>query len=238
MGVNVYEYLMFDGVSSEEYHIHISGSKTYESPKRDIESISVPGRNGDLHIDGGRFENIDIEYPAFCVDHFQENYEAFKAFLHSRIGYKRLEDSYHPGYYRRALFKDSLKPNMTPRNIAGDFSIVFNCDPRRFLTDGEKAIEVTSGSQIKNPTMFDSNPIIRAYGAGSMTVNGTALAITSASTYTDIDCETQEAYKGSINCNSYLTLTDDDFPVLSPGNNTITFSGFSKIEITPNWYTV
>ena len=239
MGVNVYEYLIFDGVSTEDFGVHISGSGTYDSPKRDIESCSIPGRDGDLHIDHGRFENISIEYPAFCVDNFTENFDAFKAFMHSRAGgYKRLEDSYHHGYYRRAAYNDSLTPNMTPRNKAGDFTIVFDCDPRRFLTDGEEPIEVTTGSQLKNPTYFNSRPLIRAYGTGSFTIEGVTVTITSANVYTDIDCELEDAYKGSTNCNGNITLINGEFPRLKPGLNTITFTGLTRLIITPNWWTV
>jgi phage-related protein len=68
-----------------------------------------------------------------------------------------------------------------------------------------------------------------------MTINGVTLAISSADVYTDLDCNIQEAYKGSTNCNGNVT---GDFPELVPGSNTIRFSGFSKLEIVPHWYTI
>ena len=233
------EYLMFDGKSSLDYGVIISGSGVYNSPARDIESIAIPGRNGELHIDNGRFENIKVTYPAFIVKDFEHNFNAFKAMLKSTIGYKRLEDSYQPKYYRLGLFSDELNPSMAVRNVAGSFNISFDCDPRLFLKSGEEVIEYTSsGQQIKNPTEFNSKPLIRAYGTGSVTVGGITITVNTADVYTDLNCELMEAYKGSTNCNGNITVNSYKFPELLPGLNTITFNGLSKVEITPNWWTI
>lgn len=234
----IYEYLTYDGVSSLDFGVKISGSGTFDAPVRDIESISIPGRNGDLHIDNGRFNNIDITYPAYITEHFSKNFDAFKAFLLSKRGYKRLVDTYHPDHYRLAIFNNALTPDMTPRNLAGSFDLVFNCDPRRFLMTGDKPIEVTTGASIKNPTLFDAKPLIRVYGTGTITVGGISVVVNSANVYTDLDSELEEAYKGTTNCNGNITLTNGQFIKLAPGLNTITFSNFSKVEITPRWWTV
>lgn len=238
MGVIPYEYLYFAGKSSEDFDCHISGSGTFDNPQRDISNVSVPGRNGDLHVDNGRFNNIEVVYPAFIVNNFRKNYDALKAFLTSQRGYKRLQDSYHPDYYRLAMFTGRLDPKLTTLNRAASFEICFDCDPRRFLVAGENTVEITSPGEIYNRTRFEALPLIRAYGTGSMTVNGTTIQITTADGYTDIDCELQEAYKGSTNCNGNIVLTDGKFPVLSPGLNEITFTGITKFEITPRWWTI
>lgn len=234
----VYEYLTYDGVSSEDFNVHISGDGTYDAPQRDVETISIAGKNGDLHLDNGRFNNIEIRYSAFCVDNFAHNYGAFKAFLTSKRGYKRLEDTYHPEYYRRAAYNDKLTPSMTPRNLAGSFDIVFDCDPRCFLKSGEVEREVVSGGYIKNPTLFDANPLIRAYGSGTLAINDVSVRISTSGTYTDIDCDIQEAYEGSINRNGNISLVSGEFPKLKAGLNSITYTGLSKVIITPNWWTV
>lgn len=239
MGV-IYEYLTYDGKSSLDYKVHISGSGTYDSPKRDVEAISIPGRNGDLHIDNERFENIDIVYPAYITEDFDSNFVAFKGFLQSKIGYKRLEDSYHQDFYRKAIYLDSLIPNMSARNRAGTFDIKFNCDPRMFLKSGEAYAAMSSGGKIKNPTLFNALPIIKVYGNGTFTIGDISVKISGASRYTYIDCDLQEAYGETMaeNRNSLITLNDGKFPYLSPGDNTVTYTGFTSIEIKPNWWTI
>lgn len=243
MGLVVYEYLRFDGKSSLDYDVRISGSGTYAAPARDVQSVSVPGRNGDLHIDNGRFSNVKIKYPAYITKNFRENFDAFKAFMLSRIGYKKLEDSYHPEYYRMACYSQAVEPKMSTLNRAGSFDLVFDCDPRRFLKSGTRA-KVYSGAGIvfnlKNPTEFQAKPLIRAYGTGTIDINGRTITITQANEYTDINSESENAYKGSTNCNANITFGNSWhlFPVLVPGLNVISFTGLTSIEVTPNWWTI
>ena len=234
----VYEYFTFAGKSSEDFSAHISGSGTYVSPARDVESIKIPGRNGDLHIDNGRFDNITIIYPAFITEKFEENYNALKGFLCSQTGYRDLFDSYHPDHYRRARFVGNITPEMAALNRAGSFDLSFDCDPRLFLKRGDITKEFTAAGSLRNPTLYNAKPLIRAYGTGTLSVGGIAVQITSANVYTDLDCELQEAYKGSTNCNGNITLTDGIFPELSPGSNSITITGITKLEITPRYWTV
>lgn len=236
MGV-IYEYLTFNNKSSRDFEVWISGSGTFNAPERDVENITVPGRNGDLHIDHGRFKNIQIVYPAFITKDFRANFDAFKAFMLSQRGYKRLCDTYSPEVYRMAAYKSTIEPKMTARNLAGSFNIVFDCDPRRFLVSGEQKKTYTAAGELRNPTLYPSAPLIRAYGNGSLTINDTTLTIAGISDYIDIDCDLQEAYKGSESLNSKVTLDDGSFPRLEPGTNEISFT-VSTIEITPRWWTV
>jgi len=234
----VYEYLTFAGKSSEDFRAHISGSGTFISPKRNVENISIPGRNGDLHIDNGKYDNIQITYPAFITDNFRENYEALKAFLLSRTGYEELADSYHPDNFRIARFIGDLNPQMSTLNRAGSFELSFDCDPRFFLKNGKEIVTISGSGQIYNRTLYASKPLIRAYGTGTLTIAGTSVQITSANSYTDIDCDAQEAYKGNANCNGNIILTNGKFPEIPPGLISISLSGLTKIEITPRWWTV
>lgn len=235
MGV-VYQYFTFNGKSSRDFEVWISGSGTFNAPRRDVESIAVPGRNGNLHIDNGRFDNIEITYPAFIVKAFRQNFDAFKAYMNAQSGYKVLRDSYHPEYYRKARFAGELQPEMTTLNREGTFDIVFDCDPRRFMISGEKLRQFT-GETIMNPTLFPSKPLIRVYGTGTLRVNDISVVISNADEYTDINSEIEEAYKGSVNCNGNITLTDGEFPVLKSGSNSISYTG-NRIDIAPNWWTV
>lgn len=237
MGV-VYEYLTFDGTSSRDFEVWISGNGTFDAPERDVESIEIPGRNGDLHIDNERFRNISITYPAFITKDFRHNFDAFKAYMLSKRGYKRLEDSYHPDYYRLASYKNALSPDMAPLNRAGSFDIVFDCDPRRFLKSGEIVYTSTPSSRIstmKNPTLYTAKPLLEVDQVGTITINGIRIIVSAAPTI--IDCDIEEAYYGAINRNGDITLMDGKFPSLVPGNNTIDHT-MSTLKITPRWWTI
>ena len=47
-----------------------------------------------------------------------------------------------------------------------------------------------------------------------------------------------EAYKGNVLKNYAISLDSTDFPVLSPGDNTIVFDGVTSATITPRWWTL
>jgi phage-related protein len=48
-----------------------------------------------------------------------------------------------------------------------------------------------------------------------------------------------DAFCGAVNANEFVTITGDDFPVLTPGANNISLSGhISNIQITPRWFTL
>lgn len=235
MGLN---YFYFNGKSSAEFGVFISGEHTWATPREDMDIIAVPGKNGTVSISRGRYENIDITYPCFIADDFDKNFSAFKAYLMSQSGRCKLYDTYHSDVYRIARYLGGIFPQMTQLNRHGEFEITFDCDPRRFLTNTSTLVEHTTGVGIKNDTRFTAKPLIRAYGTGTVTIGSISVTVNTASGYTDLDCEIQEAYKDSTNCNGNITLTNGEFPVIEPGINAFTYTGFSKVEIALNLWTI
>lgn len=134
--------LVFGGINSIDHGVWITGSGTFSAPERDYETVSVPGRNGDLIIDNGRWRNISVTYPAFIQSDFDARMSAFRALMCSKIGYQRLEDDYHPDEYRLGVFSNGITPSMRQRNKGGEFDITFNCKPQRFLKIGEEPTQI------------------------------------------------------------------------------------------------
>lgn len=232
-------YLTFAGKNCRDFGVVISGAKSFGTAERDLEQISIPGRNGDLFYDNGRYKNVTVSYDASIVNRFRENYNGFNAWLMSQDGYKRLEDSYQPDYYRMARFSVGLQAEPVIRLGVGSFTITFNCKPQKFLKSGDVPVKFTAAGNIYNATSFEAKPLIRCYGtSGTATVNGTPVTVTGCSSYVDLDCELMEAYEGSTSRNSTTTLTNGEFPTLEAGENAVSFSGFSSVEITPRFWTI
>lgn len=231
-------FIIFNGQSLRDFGVYISGLNTYNAPSRDVDSVKVPGRNGTLTMDNGRYNNINVTYPAFICNNYDARVEALRNFLLSQSGYKRLEDTYHPEEFRLARWAGEFTADTLDALIAGQFDLTFDCYPQRFLKEGEKQIELTANGSVNNIYSQTALPLIRAYGTGSFSINGISVTISSALTYTDIDCELQECYKDSLstNRNAYVTLTNGEFPKLSPGANAVTMSGISKLIITPRFW--
>lgn len=171
-----YKQFTFDGESSGNYGVYITGSAVYNSPKRDVELIEIPGRNGAFVLDNGRFENIEVTYPAGIYAESQEEFAQaisdLRNMLASRKGYCRLTDEYNPEEYRMAVYKSGLDVDPVAFQRAGEFSITFDCKPQRWLKDGETAVAVDSGDALTNPTRFESRPLLEATGSGAIQFNG------------------------------------------------------------------
>lgn len=231
-------YITFDSQDLRNYGLYISGSNVFNAPERAYDVITIPGRNGALLGSERRLDNIEVSYPAFIYSNLKNNIAGLRSFLLSRVGYKRLIDTYHPSEYRLGYYAGGLDAEMTAKLDAGQFDLTFNCKPQRFLLSGDTPVTLTASGTVTNPTLFDAQPLIRVYGTGSITVNGVTITISEADSYTDIDCELMEAYKGSALKNYAISLDSTDFPVLSSGNNTITLNGVTSATITPRWWTL
>lgn len=232
-------YFTFNGNDSCDYGIWISGSGTYDAPSRDMDKISVPGRNGDLLLNNNRFNNVSISYPAFISKDFYTKFDSFKAVMLSEAGYLRLEDTYHPDEYRMAQFVGPMNPDVKVLNIAGEFDIKFDCKPQRWLKSGEVALTITEDTTIINPTLYIAKPLVRVYGTGTLAIGSETIEINTVDEYIDIDCELMDAYKGSDNCNSDIELTSGGFFELTSGSNGIVMdSTITSIELYPRWWTI
>ena len=174
MAVNT---ITFGGVNSADYGIYISGEGVFNAPVRDAEMISIPGRDGSFLLDNGRYENIEVTYPAFNTETdkatFIAQVDAFRNVIASQKGYQRLEDTFHTDEYRMASFIGGLEINPVLYNDhTSQFEIVFNCKPQRFLKSGESAVAKANNSTITNPTLFDAHPLIsfNASADGTITI--------------------------------------------------------------------
>ena len=168
--------ILFGEVDSADYGIYISGEGVFDAPKRSIEMVSVPGRNGDIVIDNGYYENIEVTYPSFNYEpdlaSFRLALAQFRNALVSQTGYQRLSDTFHPDEYRMAIYSAGLEVDPIKYNTAAKFDIKFDCKPQRYLVSGEESVEVTSGQDLVNPTLYDAEPLLAVEGHGAIHFNG------------------------------------------------------------------
>lgn len=134
--------LIFGGVNSADFNVYISGGGTFSAPQRDVEAVSVPGRNGDLIIDNGKWNNIEVRYPTFIPSGFEHNIEAFRSAICRKKGYQRLEDTYHPDEYRLGMLSSGIDPSTKYMNQSASMDLVFNCKPQRFLKVGDEPVQI------------------------------------------------------------------------------------------------
>ena len=177
-----YEGFIFDGENSRTYGVYVTDVKVFGTPVRNVEMVTIPGRNGAFSLDNGNFDNIEVKYTcAMSADtpaDFNDAISDLRNMLASRIGYKRLEDEINTSEYRMAVYKGGLEvPTMNKQT--GTFDVVFDCKPQRFLKSGETAVSVADGGTITNPTLFDARPMLEVYGYGDININGETVSILS-----------------------------------------------------------
>lgn len=234
MGVS--EHIFFDGVDLSDFGALAVNGNIYASAARDYEAISVPGRNGALFIDRGGYENVTRRYDVYFSGPMAAgNAARLRTYLTTRTGYKRLEDTLHPDEYCLGCFRGGLDSSMETVRYVG-YVLEFDCKPQRFLKEGDETVAFTAGGTLANPEPTTARPLIRVYGAGTVTVGGAAFTVAaSANAYVDVDSEIEDCYCGGVNCNSLVTL--DDFPTLGPGQSAVVLGeGITSVEITPRWW--
>lgn len=243
--------LVYNGRALTEFNVFFDGSKSFGTPEKDYELISIPGRNGDLSIFNNRYKDITVTFPCFIRDNFVENYRNLMAFLNGSNGYLRLETSKEPDHFRKALFLGSVEPKTGSFNKSGYFDLTFRCHPQRWLKSGERWTRIESEdydfqATIYNPTLQPAKPLIRFYGRGTVNIGGRMLGVGTTEVlsydYAEADCDISDVYApGGINLNNAVF---GSFPILNPGNNNIRCIGNQyddvkfKIDIMPRWFEI
>lgn len=252
--------IWWGGISSEDVGVVVERFPNQPGPARRLETVQIPGRNGDLIIDSGAYDNYTQEYEVYFhagINRTPHAARKVRAWLAASTSYQRLEDSYDPEYFRMAYYAGpSDIENIM--NEFGRMTISFVCKPQRWRKDGENIVtlegkpegtDTHKGITLYNFEQFASLPYIKVYGSekGEILVrhfdeNGvqdkdSKLTFKDINGYVEIDSETQNAYRGTLNVNDTVSITE--FPQLFPGENWISYnSGIDKIEIKPRWWTI
>lgn len=228
--------LLIDGVAID--NVYIDRSLQYNKPAKNVETISVPGRNGDLILDEGTFKNVTISYPAYIRENFEIVWQGLINKLATLKGYHKIQCSDDLTHFRMGRVIIPQTPSVFKVNTGASFSLAFDCKPQRFLTSGQNQYSRTASGSINNPTNYTSQPLLRVYGTGSFTLAGNRVTISYNPDYIDIDCEAMECIgSDGTSMNRFVSFSQVDYPVLNPGSNSLTIgTGITKIEYTPRWW--
>jgi len=218
----------YKGISSKEMHLRVLNDVLFTSPTRDVDLIQVPGRDGDLVMDNGRYNSVIRSIPCRIEAPANTNVEA----LVNRINNWLIDDGkFHPFTWENdADFKylarvegDVISQRVLSR--FGKMAVDFRLHPIKYLKSTLTPRQITTGTSIFNQFGVEAKPMIRIVGSGDITLNigGRPLVLRRIGTGCIIDSETQTI----TDLQGRVTLFDSmysPFPVLRPGNNQITFT--------------
>ena len=234
-GLHWFEY---NGKDSRDFGLYIKDKSSFDKPERNIEFVSIPGRDGDLIIDNGGYKNVKLKYSLrLIVDKitgddqadFAAAYQRAATFLQPVANYYKLKDSYMPDYYRKACLMSAISVKQLNPLVA-DFDVTFSCKPYMYALKGEDTITIESTrlyTSFNNPTNATSKPLIKVYALDDLSdnpnrvhkfkLNGVWYSVRNIVGHVFIDCETMNVYKGANSKNNdYLSMS---FPSLVVGQN-------------------
>lgn len=247
--------IIWNGVSSDDVGVVVEHYPGITLPKRKMEVVQIPGRNGDFIIDQGAFENYEQSYQVFLDE---RRYGGLKAampkvanWLMGTSGYQRLEDSYFPDVYRMAYVENG--PEFSSWfNIYGEGTLTFNCAPQKFYKIGEREIAINSGDTLRNPSGFWAEPILKvtmsvngtnAYGEITFTTEGVAKRVILTQCWTPLVIDVKDhtaTYTVNNTPTDYSPSLFGQYENMRLGKDTmITWEGYvDSVSVIPRWWTI
>lgn len=219
-------YFIFNNKCSLDEGIIIEKMPPLPKPKKKVNKISVPGRNGDVYQDEDAYESMIIQIQCALIDEEKDVKE-----LHKWLdGEGKLVLSTNPNcfYYANIINKIDFT-NIV--NQIHEFPLEIELQPICYGLE-EKSFTITENTNIviseSSQPIF---PYIKVYGNGNitLTINNSSIILKDVEDYIELDCEEEEAFKNSINKNFFVEC--DEFPKFDLGENSIEFIGdVSKVE--------
>lgn len=235
------DWFEWNGTKCTAYGIHVSEHAPIMAAKERSSTVSVPGRSGTLTTTEGEDIYDDINITEKCFMSTPKHITQISGWLKGQ-GILRVANR-PEGFYRARVVNQIEFEKIIRGSLYRTFNVQFRCDPFFYINDVPKLTLTRSGTSVKNVYDFKSFPTITVNGTGdvSVSVSGIRVSIDNMTRPVTIDTEPMLAYyikpDGSIeNEGNKVTLDDDEWPVLQPGANTITWTGnVSSIVVEPNW---
>lgn len=232
------KYITFGG---EQIPAWIASPPKLIRPTRKMTAVQIPGTNREVIQMEEAFEPYDQPYTMFVGDGTENNLQGKIDAVCEKLykqDWQTLMDDYDTETFRLAYFKGPFDvENRFTR--AGKFELEFHCRPERFLISGNTAVSVASGDTIENPTAYKAKPLIHIEGSGDgiLAVGSTTMSFEGITDYLNIDSDTMDVYR--LTSENRSSLMTGDFPVLEPGDNTVSYSGgISSVTITPRFWII
>ena len=219
----------FNGHSTNEFGLLVTGLDTFGAPARRVEKIQVPGRSGDIIIDEGAYDNYIVRYTVAITSNFITKARSIAEWLLGTTGYQTLTDTYNSWTYRKACFYGNIDYVVTALAREGQASIEFDCKPQRYyLENTDITVNPTQTPTTMN-FLHNAEPVIYMAQAGIFSLNGYTMTVTEAPIY--INCQTMQSYYNGVLMNDKVT---GDYPKVVKGTNNV-FTN-KTLVITPNYW--
>ncbi|NEZ97911.1 phage tail protein, partial [Clostridium botulinum] len=176
---------IWKGIHSNEKGLKIISLPNITTPEKREEKIIIPGRDGYLTQSDGSYEG-EVKPVEFDIKH--DNFDEIKTWLN---GSGEVIFSNEPDRYYKAKIINKLDLARVLEKFHSGI-IQFDCQPFGYLQ--EESLQIITPTTIYNQTNKDSEPYIRVYGSGTITlnINDKVIKFTNVENYIEIDSELME----------------------------------------------
>jgi len=102
----------YKGIRSDAMHLQIENNLRFTAPRRNVDLINVPGRDGELLLDQGRFEPVNQQIPCRMVLPTGQNVEQAASRIHNwlstDVGYHDFTWSGDPDFVYKAMVNEGF----------------------------------------------------------------------------------------------------------------------------------
>lgn len=226
-------YFIWNGTDCRAMGVTVQGPAAMIRAEERVNHVTIPGRSGDVtETEGENIYNSYIQTVSIIVHGGMRVREIYRWLRGpGYVTFSGEPDRRQPARVIGAITLDKHSRNLD--YWTGE--VQFYCQPLKELLRPETVAITSSGAVVRNSGDVNSSPLwkVTASGTGvTLTAGGNTITVSSLSSSQIIwiDSDTMEVWNGAKD--TLLTVNSaGDFPILLPGNNVVTGTGWSRIEI-------
>ena len=216
------EWFKFNDVKSDDLEIVVKEMPPVTIAPRDIESIKVTGSDRQLHIDKGSYSAYEMTISIILMD--STKLDQIKKTYH---GTGKLILSTQPDRYFNATVMNQVDFSKY-YSVLREAPLQFEVDPIAF-SNQKKTFVAENSTEMTVDGTAHTFPVIKVTGTGSFAINHNSVIVNESGV--TIDCKNMTVTNNGVNKADKVELVNMDFPYLIPGQNPITMTGITKLEI-------
>ena len=210
----------FNGVSSTTHGLRVTSDYIISSTGSDVETVAVPGRDGDLLISKNRLKSVTIELPCTILSSRKLTDAGSEISNWLNVdGYKDLTLSWDPDFIYRSAFIETFEIAGLMRQF-GKVKLNFLTYPVKFYKQGRATQKLTNGTAINGMGNVNAKPIITLVGSGDCT----------------LDMQANQVFSGNLQAwDKVVRSPQFQMPYFDYGRNLISWDGNFEVFTIPNW---
>ncbi|MFS9204456.1 phage tail family protein [Streptococcus parasanguinis] len=228
----------FNGVSSTTHGLRVTSDYVINSTGNDVETVSVPGRDGDLLISKNRLKSVTIELPCTVLSSRKlTDAESDISNWLNVDGYKDLTLSWDPDFIYRSAFIETFEIASLMRQF-GKVKLNFLTYPVKFYKQGRTTQTLSNGATVNGLGNVKANPVITLVGSGdcTLTINGRKTKLRAVQNTITLDMQARQVFSGNLPAwDKVVRAPQYQMPYLDAGRNLISWDGDFTVKMAPYW---